>query len=155
MKECKWPMSITCKRCTDDEDYAQACLFMLKNRRALHPGFITLDVISWMYSYITEGNLIQLMDADGCMIGVGCYYYGSPEQDYEDKHEVAYVDNVIIVQSLRSTRLFFRGFHYLLTQIEQDHPEISELRFAAQSSNDYLQKLYAKFATKSYTREGS
>lgn len=148
-------MSINYKVCTSDEDYAQASLFLIKHRRDLHPSFLVIDMVELIYSYITEGNLIVVTEEEGQVVGMAGYYYGTPELDYSDKHEVVFVDQAIITRSRRSTRVFLRGFQYLANQITQDHPEVHEFRFAALSDNTYLQRLYSKFAAPSYEREGT
>jgi hypothetical protein len=149
------PISITCRRCTNDDDYAKASLFMLQNKRELHPSFTTIDIITLLYNYLTAGSLVRVMDANEQDIGVAAYYLGTPEQDFEDKQQVVFVDNVIIARSYRSSRVFVRGFRYLISQIIVDNPEAQEFRFVALSENTYLQKLYPKFASFIGSREGT
>ncbi|MEK5257424.1 hypothetical protein [Paenibacillus sp. FSL E2-0201] len=146
-------VSIVTKRCENDADYAKASLFILNNRRDLHPGFTTVDMIALIYSYLSEGQILNIMDINGQVIAIAAYYQGTPDLHFEDKH-VAYVDNVILDRAHRNTRVFIRGFNGLIEQIIQDHPETEEFRFAALNDNAYLQKLYSKFAKLSYTREG-
>lgn len=148
-------MTIYCKRCATDDDYAKASLFMLQNKTELHPGLSTVDIITLLYYYMTAGSLIMVMDADEHMLAVGAYYMGTPEQEFVDKQRVVLVDNVIVARSYRSTRVFIRGFRYLLSQIIEDNQEVQEFRFVALSENTYLQKLYPKFASFIGSREGT
>lgn len=148
-------MEIHCKRCANDEDYAQVSLFMLKNRRDWHPSFTTVDVVTLVYSYITIGALILVMNTRGETVAFGAYYRGTPELDYQDEQKVVFVDSVIVAREYRSTRVFVRGFQYMLSQMVADNPVVDEFHFVALSENQYLKSLYSKFANYSHSREGS
>jgi ribosomal protein S18 acetylase RimI-like enzyme len=141
-------------RCTRDEDYAKVSLFLLANRRSLHPSFSTMDTIMMLYSYITDGHLIQVTDTDGRVIAMCAYYLGTPERDYVDQ-EVAFIDVAIVHPEHRGSRIFIVGLKYTFQSILAAHPEVREIRFAALSENKYVCKLYAKIAKFSHTREGS
>ncbi|MNH98343.1 hypothetical protein D3C73_510630 [compost metagenome] len=141
------------KRCVTDEDFAKVSLFILDRKRDLHLSFGTLDMVSILYSYLTQGHLIQAMDSDDRVIGAGAYYHGTPEQEFKDK-EVAIIDITIIDKAHRGTRLFIKGLNYMVNQIMEAHPEVQEIRLAALKENIYLCKLYAKFTNSCYEREG-
>lgn len=143
-----------CTRCTSDEDFAKVSLFLLANKRSLHPSFSTMDAITMLYSYITDGHLIQVTNADGLVTAMCAYYLGTPEQDYADK-EVAFIDVAIAHPEYRGSRLFLTGLKYTFQSILANHAEVREIRFAALSENKYVCKLYAKFATFSYRRDGA
>jgi hypothetical protein len=141
-------------RCTSDDDYAEASLFLLAHKRSLHPSFSTMDVVQLLYSYITDGHLVQVTDDNRRIVGLGAYYVGTPERDFADK-EVAFVDVAIAHPEYRGTRVFLKGLAYMVACIRSDHPDVREMRLAALAENEYNCKLYAKFARFSYRREGS
>ncbi|MBP1990527.1 hypothetical protein [Paenibacillus eucommiae] len=142
-----------CKRCISDEDFAKVSLFVMVNKHDLHLSFTTLDMLSLLYTYVTQGHLVQATDADERVIGAAAYFHGTQEHDFKDK-EIAIVDMVIIDKAYRGTSLFVKGFGLLVDQIIEAHPEVEEIRFVALSENTYVSNLYAKMAESSYTREG-
>ncbi|UQZ81772.1 hypothetical protein SK3146_00928 [Paenibacillus konkukensis] len=147
-------MKIECMRCTTDEDFARASLFMLENRHDFHRSFTVVDAIGLLYSYTSQGHLIQVRDAGGRVIGVLAYYHGTPEKEFKDK-EVAFADMAIADRAHRKTKLFVQGLRFWVNEIVNEHPEVEELRLAALQENGYLCRLYSKFSEMSYTREGA
>ncbi|WP_181410167.1 hypothetical protein [Paenibacillus sp. tmac-D7] len=146
-------MTTLCRRCSNDDEFAKVSLFFLENRRDLHLSYTTMDTISLLYSYLTQGHLLQATDADNRVIGVLAYYQGTPEEEFKDK-EVAFADMVIFDKAHRGTRLFITGLRFWVRELVKEHPEVQELRFAALEENEYLCKLYSKFSETSYRREG-
>lgn len=146
-------MTTTCKRCTTDEDIAKASVFLLDRRYDLHPSISTMGMVELLYSYMTNGYFLQITDNDGKVIAASAYYHGTLEQDFKDK-EIALIDIVIYDRAYRGTRLFVKGFRYMVNAIIDDHPEVQEVRIVALADNDYLCKMYAKLTTSSYEREG-
>ncbi len=147
-------MGISCKSCTSDEDLAEASLFLLKNKRSLHPSFTTMDTVSLIYSYITDGHLFQLLDSSNKLIGVWAYYHGTPERNFEDK-EVIFMDIAILDKAYRGTRIFIQGLALFVNQVIADYPDVQEIRLAALSANTYICRLYSKIFNTSHKREGS
>jgi len=141
-------------RCTSDEQLAAVSSFMLEHKRSLHASYSTMDMVMTLYSYITDGHLIQVTDADGRVIGAAAYFIGTPEREYADQ-EVAFIDVAIAHPAYRGTRLFLAGLNYTVQSIREHHPQVSEIRLAALSDNVYVCKLYAKFATFYHNRDGS
>ncbi len=146
-------MKMLCRRCTSDEDLAKVSLFILKNKRSLHPSFTTMDTVSLIYSYITDGHLFQFTDTDNRVIGAWAYYHGTPELDFGDK-EVIFVDIGIADKAYRGTRIFIQGLKFLVTQVIEDYPDVQEIRLAALSNNAYICKLYSKIFHLSHRRQG-
>lgn len=147
-------MSAIFHTCLTDEDFAQASLFVLAHKRDLHPSYSTMEVITLLYSYLTQGNMITVKDAEERIIGVGAYYYGTPDQEFKDR-DVALLDMAIIDSVHRRTRLFVQGLQYMVNSIIEGHPEVQEIRLAAMSENEYLCRLYGKFAKACNIREGT
>lgn len=146
-------MRITGKCCNRDEEYAQATLFLLAHRRDLHPAFTTIDTVSLIYTYMTEGHLFQVTNEHGQIIALSAYYHGTPEQNFQDTH-LAFIDIALADPAYRGSRLFVRGLHELVRAITACHQEVQELRFAALHTNAYNLKLYAKFARPVEIRAG-
>lgn len=146
-------MTIGYRRCASDEDFAKVSLFALANKRDMHLAFGTLDMVTLLCTYMTQGHLLYITDADNRVIGILAYYHGTPEEQFKDR-EVAFADMAIMDKAYRGTRLFLNGLHYMVEQMVEAHPEVQELRFMAFSENTYLCRLYSKFMTSNYTREG-
>jgi hypothetical protein len=141
------------QRCTNDEDFAKFSLFFLQHKYDLHLSFSTLDTISFLYSYLTQGHLFMTLDSTGQVIGIAAYYHGTQDQEFKNK-DIAVVDMAIFDRAYRVTRLFVRGLTYLVNSIIETHPEVQELHLVALSENAYLCKLYAKLTNLNYIRDG-
>lgn len=147
-------MSTHFKHCVTDDDYAKVGLFFLQHKQDLHSAFTTLDMVSLLYSYLTDGHLFQALDADQRVIGASAYYHGTAEQEFQDK-DIALIDIVIVDPAYRGTRLFLNGFRCMVNDIAVAHPEVEEIRIAALADNEYVCRLYAKLTESRYEREGN
>lgn len=145
--------ALQCALCASDDDFAQAGLFLLRHMRDVHPSFSTLDTVALLYQYITEGRIVLVRDG-GETVGLGAYYHGTREADVENK-AVALIDLALSARAYRGSRVFVEGFGFTVRTIAERHPEVREIRLAAQSANRYLNRLYAKFAAPCGTRNGA
>ncbi|MFC4402535.1 hypothetical protein [Gracilibacillus xinjiangensis] len=141
------------ERCSNDHDLAMVSLFLLENRHELHPSFTTLDMVSLIYSYATQGQFLQVLDSANRVIGAAVYYHGTPDQQFENR-EVAFVDIAVFEREIRGTRAFLNGLEYMINHIAKSHPEVEEVRFVAYADNTYVCKLYSKFMDVNHSREG-
>ncbi|MCI3918856.1 hypothetical protein MO973_01245 [Paenibacillus sp. TRM 82003] len=146
-------MNVTYASCVADDDFAKASLFMLERKYDLHPSFTTLQMVALIYGYITQGTIFRGELPDGRTISIAAYYQGTPERDFVDK-DVVLIDVAILDRPYRGTRSFLHGLDQLIESIRCRHPEVQEVRFSARSANEYLYKLYSKFATFAYSRDG-
>lgn len=145
--------ALQCALCASDDDFARAGLFLLRHMRDVHPSFSTLDTVALLYQYITEGRIVLVRDG-GETVGLGAYYHGTREADFENK-AVALIDLALAARAYRGSRVFVEGFGFTVRTIAERHPEVQEIRLAAQSANRYLNRLYAKFAAPCGTRDGA
>lgn len=146
-------MTIACRRCTHDDDFAKVSLFWLANKHDVHRSFVTLDIVSLLCSYATQGHLLYIADDESRVVAILAYYHGTPEKEFQDK-EIVRVDIAILERAYRGTRFFLKGFRSIVDQIMEAHPDAQEFQFVAFSENAYLCRLYSKFAAVSYTRNG-
>jgi len=142
-----------CLRCITDEDYAKVSLFLLKYKHSLHPAFMTMDVVTMLYGYITNGHLIQVRDPEGQVVAMCAYYLGTPERDFADRG-TAFIDVAVVHPEYRGSRLFLTGLTYTFKSILEEHDGVREIQFAALAENQYVCRLYAKIAAFTHTREG-
>ncbi|CAN7247187.1 hypothetical protein [Paenibacillus sp. LjRoot56] len=147
-------MMINYHKCVSDDDFAKASIFMLARKRDLHPAYSTLEMVTLLYSYVTQGHLICAKDAENQVVGIAAYYYGTPEQEFQDT-DIALVDVAIADKAYRGSRLFVRGLLYMVNEIIAGGPDVQELRLAALAENDYVCRLYAKFTSARFVREGT
>jgi len=147
-------MTIHFKRCSSEDDLAEVSLFLLDRRRDLHPSITTLDMVTLLYQYMTQGYLHCGVDRDGRVVGASAYYAGTPEEEFADR-TFALIDIVILDKAYRGSRFFLNSLDYMIGTIRKDHPDVEEVRFAALADNRYLCKLYAKFAVFLHSREGT
>lgn len=142
-------MTTVYRRCQTDEEYAKVSVFLLEHKRDLRPSYKTMDMVTLLYTYLTEGHLIQVLNKENDVIGASVYFLGTRQNEYKDK-EVAFVDVAVVNKAYRGTRLFINGLLYLINTIMKEHPQVEELRFVTLPNNKYLCRLYAKFMTESY-----
>jgi hypothetical protein len=148
-------MAMHYRRCVSDEDLAKFCLFFLDYKRDLHPAYSVIDALNVLHLYLTrpQAYLVQITDDNSRVIGASAYYHGTEEQEFNDK-DVAFLDMAIMNRTYRGSRLFLNGLQFLVSQIEENHPEVQEIKLAALAENDHLCKMYAKITETSYIREG-
>ncbi|CAI6080000.1 hypothetical protein [Cohnella sp. JJ-181] len=145
--------ALHCSICATDDDFAQASLFLLEHMRDVHPSFSVMDTVTLVYQYITEGTIV-LVKEGGEAVGLGAYYHGTRDEAYENK-DIALIDLALAARSHRGTRVFLDGLGFTVRSIAERHPEVREVRLAAQTANEYLNRLYAKFAAPTGVREGA
>lgn len=146
-------MTIFCKSCESDDDYAKVSLFALKHKREMHPSFFTLDMVTLLITYMTQGHLQYTEDETGRVTGISAYYHGTPEEEFQNRH-VALLDMAIIDRTHRGSRIFAKGLRHMVEQIADKHPEVEELHFKTLSENAYLRNMYSKIAAETETRDG-
>ncbi|TBL73951.1 hypothetical protein [Paenibacillus thalictri] len=139
--------------CTTDDEFADISLFLLDHRLDLHASLSTVDIISLLYSFITEGHLIRVTDDEHRTIAALTYYHGTPENEFADRH-TAMIGLTVADRTYRGSRLFFNGLRFIVDHIAEQHPEVQEVQFAAVKENTYLCRLYSKFMTFSHLRDG-
>jgi hypothetical protein len=146
-------MTIICKSCTSDDDYAKVSLFALEHKREMHPSFFTLDMVASLLTYMMEGHLLFTENESGKVTGISAYYHGTPEEEFQNRH-IAILDMAIIDRTYRGSRIFAKGLRYMVEQIAANHPEVEELHFRTLADNVYLRNMYSKIAEETGTRDG-
>ncbi|MEK3883307.1 hypothetical protein [Paenibacillus sp. PL2-23] len=146
-------MALHIKLCETDNELAMAGVFFLKNRRDLHPSFMTMNVVELLYTYATQGKIVIVLDEAGLIVGLSAFYIGTPEENFQNQ-DTALIDLAIGDRSYRGSRMFVKGLQFVVQSIVEQNPQVKELRLVAYSSNAYLCRLYAKFMNKGGQREG-
>lgn len=146
-------MYVTFKESVTDDELANVSLFFLENMHDMHPAFTTMDMVSVLYTYMTQGHLHHGELPDKKIVLAGAYFHGTPECDFADKH-VAFIESVIVDKAYRGTRVFVQSLKYIVDWISDTHPEVEEIRLMTLSKNTRLCNMYAKFASFSHSRQG-
>ncbi|WP_372635910.1 GNAT family N-acetyltransferase [Cohnella sp.] len=147
-------MTIRFRGCVEDDDFAQVSLYMVEHRRDLHPSLCTIDMVTILYGYMSDGHLHYGVDEDGRIVGASGFYIQPSEEGVRDRASVL-IDVGIVDKERRGTRLFLRGMRHMIDYVSDHYPEVEVVRLCALSDNPYLCKLYAKIAPFEGTREGS
>lgn len=147
-------MTIICKSCVSDEDFAKVSLFALEHKREMHPSFFTLDMVSSLVTYMMQGHLLFTEDESGKVTGISAYYHGTPEEEFQNRH-VAMLDMAIIEKTRRGSRIFAKGLRFMVEQIAANHPEVDELHLKTLADNVYLRSMYSKIAKETGTYDGA
>lgn len=147
-------MTIVCKSCASDDDFAKVSLFALKHKREMHPSFFTLDMVASLLTYMMQGHLLFTEDESGKVTGISAYYHGTPEEEFQNRH-IAMLDMAIIDPAYRRSRIFAKGLQFMVGQIAANHPEVEELHFKSLADNVYLRSMYSKIAEEAGTHDGA
>lgn len=147
-------MTIICKSCVSDDDYAKVSLFALKHKHEMHPSFFTLDMVASLVTYMMQGHLLFTENESGKVTGISAYYHGTPEEQFQNRH-VAMLDMAIIDRTYRGSRIFAKGLQFMIGQISVNHPEVEELHFKTLADHVYLRNMYSKIAAETGTRDGA
>lgn len=145
-------MAITFKRCETEDEQARVSLFVLERRRDIDRAFETLNAVTMLYGYLTQGEVHYGADEDGRVVGALGLYLGTPESDFTDRH-VAYVDMIVLDPARAGTRTFLNFLSWMAAYMRETHPETTHATFVAQTGNAYLCRLYAKLASPIGTRD--
>lgn len=145
-------MATSIKLCTSDDDFSKASIFMIDHQKDIHPSYTTLDMVSLVYSYITQGYIISVTNTANEIIGLVSYFHGTVEKEFKDK-EIAYIDLALLSRDYRGSYVFYKGLLYLVTYILNQLPEVKELRLEALKENTNLCKLYSKFTSPLYEKD--
>lgn len=145
-------MAIVFKRCVTEDEQAETSLFLLARRRDLDRSFETLDAVTLLYRYFTQGELHYGADENGQVVGALGMYIGTPEEEFADRY-VAFVDMIVLDPARAGSRTFLSFLSYMAGYMERTHPGTTRARFVAQSHNAYLRRLYEKLARPIGTRD--
>lgn len=147
-------MSIQLKNCIQDEDYVQFTLFFMRNRHEFSNQFTVSDTLYHVLDTIQHSKVILIFNQSDQVVGWGHYQYASPGQEPDPQGEIVFINSVILLEEFRGSRAFFHGFRFLVNQIMEENRHVKQFQFYAQSENEYLNRLYAKFADVIGEREG-
>lgn len=129
--------------CQNDDEYEQFVRFFLEHRgEFLHP-YSVKDAIFFIERSIRKEEILLACNERNEAIGFLSYSLGSPDNGYEDRH-VAYISFLLIRQDYRKSTLFLHGLERVIESVGQKG--VNEVRFKASVDNDYLRRLYGKFA---------
>lgn len=129
--------------CSNEEEFEQFARFFLENRgEFMHPYSVKASV-HYISNSIKYGRILLALNDRKEAIGFLVFSLGTPENGYEDSH-VIYISFLLIRKDYRKSKLFLHGLKRLLDAVGQN--EVKEIRFMANTNDDYLRKLYGKFA---------
>lgn len=145
-------MFITLKRCIDDQEYGQFIRFFLKYREQMTPPYPLSYAIQVLAQQVQNGHIIIGLDENEEVMGSLAYYYGTPEQNFEDKQNV-HIEVLLIKEEFQRSTAFINGFDYFIQEIENSGCNVEQVLFYAFKESAYLRRLYSKFAKKVSERE--
>jgi hypothetical protein len=115
-----------------------------------YPLTYTLQLIS---TQVSKGHIIMGLDEEGEPGGIVTYYYGNPDNDFQDRESLL-VEILLIKKEYRKTTAFFQGLEYLINGVTEADCSVSQVFFYAHADSAYLRRLYSKFANPVAKREG-
>ncbi len=146
-------MSEHYRMCESDEDYARYTQFYIRHYQNFSKSYTLTDALLHILGTVSESRIMLILSESEQVIGWGQYRFLDQAELDNSLGATVFIDSVIVDSSNRSNRLFVRGFRQLLQFIEQDNPNVQHITFNALANNDYLNRLYAKFATAAGVRE--
>lgn len=145
-------MPITIRTCQEDHEYEQYIRFFLKHRDQMTPPYPIAYAVQVLALQILKGHIIIGLDDNEEVMGSLAYYYGTPEQQFEDRQHVL-IEVLLIKEEYRKTLAFMQGLIYLASEIEDSGLQVDQVLFYAHSESAYLKRLYSKFAKQVSKRE--
>ncbi|WP_053372882.1 hypothetical protein [Paenibacillus sp. FJAT-27812] len=141
--------------CRTDADFARYALFFIKNRHDFRNHITLPDALINILHTLPESSIMLTLDSSNKPIGWVNFRYVTTGYEHDPNGEIAFVDSVIVDEKYRSSRLFLDGFYHLAQHIANDNPQVLWMEFNVLASHSYLNRLYAKFATKVSEQEGA
>lgn len=147
-------MLVQFRSCNSDLDYAQFTLFFLQNRHAFSPSFSLADSLIHLLGFLSDSQVILIEEGSTKVIGWGHYQFMNAEREAAPDGETAFIHSVFVSLDYRSSRVFLWGFRYLAEQIQAVNHQARYVEFCARCEDDYLNRLYSKFAQVVGEQEG-
>ena len=130
--------------CKTDEHYEKYARFMIEHRRDFYLD--AKELIRILCDQLGEGRLFLAVNNEDKVVGTGCYYIGTPDNNFEDK-EIVLLDTTIMLKEYRASFLFLKGLKSVVNDILQTASKVKEVKILVREQDSYLQRLYGKFAT--------
>jgi radical SAM superfamily enzyme YgiQ (UPF0313 family) len=131
----------------DDHNYEKFTLYILENRKELHPQFTTPMTFYLLGTQSFYGECLIAIDSNQQVVGALGYIYGTPEGDFEDQHVVR-INMVHIAEHYRGSSLFYNGLKHFINKLNTTAKKITEVQFFIPKENVSLQRLCLKFSKK-------
>lgn len=147
-------MHVQFRKCTSDHDFAQFTLFFMRNRLEFSRMFSLSDALAHILTFLPDSHLILIEDERGKLVGWGHYQYMTAERQPDPEGEICYIHSVIVEEKYRRSRVFLKGFRYLIRQVQTENAQVKQVTFCADAEHAYLNRLYAKFAQVAGEQEG-
>jgi len=140
--------------CRTDDDFAKFAHFFIRHRKAFSDRFSLVNAILHMLYTIEESRIMIIESEADQTIGAMLYRYQTADGNPDPDGDTAFVDSVVLIAALRSSRMFVRGFRHLVRHMLTENPKVQTFQFCAMQSNVYLTRLYSKFASIIGEKEG-
>ncbi|MCC8435156.1 GNAT family N-acetyltransferase [Brevibacillus sp. M2.1A] len=147
-------MHVQFRKCTSDHDFAQFTLFFMRNRLEFSRMFSLSDTLAHILTFLPDSHLILIEGERGKLVGWGHYQYMTAERQPDPEGEICYIHSVIVEEKYRKSRVFLKGFRYLIRQVQTENAQVKQVTFCADAEHAYLNRLYSKFAQVAGEQEG-
>ncbi|MCM3568641.1 hypothetical protein [Neobacillus mesonae] len=139
-------MSYKYRKCNTEEDFEHFSEFYVKRRHHTNPPLGLSYILTDISLLIQFGHIILGSNLKGEPIGFVSYFYGTPQNDFEDQ-ETLLINVAMVDPKYRNSRAFIRGFQFLIDSVLESEYSIDYVTFYAFQDDLFLQKLYSQFAT--------
>ncbi|WP_260506948.1 GNAT family N-acetyltransferase [Brevibacillus brevis] len=116
--------------------------------------FSLSDTLAHILTFLPDSHLILIEGERGKLVGWGHYQYMTAERQPDPEGEICYIHSVIVEEKYRRSRVFLKGFRYLIRQVQTENAQVKQVTFCADAEHAYLNRLYAKFAQVAGEQEG-
>lgn len=139
-----------------DEQAAQFAAFFIRNREQFSKDMVLDEALIHLLYCVEHMSLILSYDEADELIAALNYWTVANAEDtaYAPDGSIVFISSALIAKQERSSRVFMHGFRDLINYIHEQNPEIHKVVFNARADNEYLNKLYSKFASFSNVVEG-
>ncbi len=141
--------------CENDEDYAQFTLFFLQHRQQFNVHYSLEDALMHLIESMEHSKVLFVYNAEQEVIGTAHYWPVSEGNTFDPNGKIIFVSSALLVPEARNSRTFLLGLRDIVARIREQMPHIEKMKFYAEASNGYTNRLYSKFAQNIGTNESN
>src|SRR5690606_27743669 len=113
------------------------------------------DALMHLIESMEHSSVLFIYNAEQEIIGTAHYWPVSEGNTYDPNGKVIFISSALLVPEVRNSCTFLLGFRDLVARIREQMPNIEKMKFYAEASNGYTNRLYSKFAQNIGTNESN
>ncbi|MFD0715817.1 hypothetical protein [Paenibacillus sp. GCM10027626] len=139
-------MSIQMQKCETDEQWYRLSEFLIKHSNKMNPLLHPSSILLELLTYKQNGGILygEIRGQIVCSLG---YCIGTPDRQFANPSD-AFIGSAILLEQFRFSKLFYSGCGAFIEEMKAAEIPITRVYFNTLQNNEYLNRLYGKFAQK-------